>query len=142
MQHSARLPLHRSMAGALTNLVPTACSGYPPTPCPGRPAVNCSPLAAECLKELNETVAGSYVEEAPRSLVNSNPDFFRQFTLVIATQASPDGCLWCSFGCSACLLACLARLPLLRVMPCHAERCQAAAQHEQGAPCAHGAISC
>ena len=45
-------------------------------------------LTAECLKELNETVAGSYVEEAPRSLMNSNPDFFRQFTLVIATQAS------------------------------------------------------
>lgn len=44
--------------------------------------------AAECLKELNESVAGSYVEEAPRSLMNSNPDFFRQFTLVIATQAS------------------------------------------------------
>ncbi|PSC68884.1 NEDD8-activating enzyme E1 regulatory subunit [Micractinium conductrix] len=42
--------------------------------------------ATECLKELNESVAGSYVEETPRSLMNSNPDFFKQFTLVIATQ--------------------------------------------------------
>lgn len=31
-------------------------------------------------------MAGSYVEEAPRSLMNASPDFFRHFTLVIATQ--------------------------------------------------------
>ena len=43
-------------------------------------------LPAECLKELNETVGGSYVEEAPASLMASNPDFFKHFTLVIATQ--------------------------------------------------------
>jgi hypothetical protein len=35
---------------------------------------------------LNEAVGGSYVEESPRSLMNSNPDFFKPFTLVIATQ--------------------------------------------------------
>ncbi|KAL4419001.1 hypothetical protein ABPG77_000866 [Micractinium sp. CCAP 211/92] len=43
-------------------------------------------VATECLKELNESVAGSYVEESPRSLMNTNPDFFRHFSLVIATQ--------------------------------------------------------
>ena len=74
-------------------------------------------------------MAGSYVEEAPRSLMNSNPDFFRQFTLVIATQASRAGCLWCSVGFPPWLLACLARL-----VPCHPERCHAAARHECGAP--------
>lgn len=42
--------------------------------------------ATECLKELNESVGGSYVEESPGSLMNSNPDFFRRFTLVVATQ--------------------------------------------------------
>ncbi len=42
---------------------------------------------AECLKELNESVSGSYVDESPRSLMDTNPDFFKQFTLVLATQA-------------------------------------------------------
>lgn len=34
-------------------------------------------------------MAGSYVEESPRSLMNTNPDFFRHFNLVIATQVRP-----------------------------------------------------
>jgi amyloid beta precursor protein binding protein 1 len=42
----------------------------------------------ECLKELNETVKGSYVEEHPATLVSTNPDFFNTFDLVIATQLS------------------------------------------------------
>jgi hypothetical protein len=33
-------------------------------------------------------VAGSYVEEAPSSLITSNPDFFKQFTLVLASQVN------------------------------------------------------
>jgi len=40
----------------------------------------------ECLKELNETVKGSYVEEDPATLLSTNPDFFNSFDLVIATQ--------------------------------------------------------
>lgn len=40
----------------------------------------------ELLQELNETVAGSYVEESPEQLIETNPHFFGSFTLVIATQ--------------------------------------------------------
>ena len=38
------------------------------------------------LEELNEAVAGSFVEEAPETLLETNPDFFGAFALVIATQ--------------------------------------------------------
>ncbi len=41
---------------------------------------------AETLKELNEAVKGSSVDEAPEELIRSNPGFLKQFTLVIATQ--------------------------------------------------------
>ena len=41
---------------------------------------------AELLAELNEGVASSYVAEAPRSLMESNPAFFSDFQLVLATQ--------------------------------------------------------
>lgn len=44
----------------------------------------------ECLKELNETVTGSYVEESVDQLIGNNPDFFSNFDLVIATQL-PEG---------------------------------------------------
>lgn len=37
------------------------------------------------LRELNDSVDGKYVEEDPGNLVH-NPDFFKSFTLVIATQ--------------------------------------------------------
>ncbi len=40
----------------------------------------------ELLKELNEAVEGSFVEEAPSALLDASADFFRQFTLVVATQ--------------------------------------------------------
>ena len=43
-------------------------------------------VVTELLQELNESVAGSYVEEAPEMLLASNPSFFSDFTLVIATQ--------------------------------------------------------
>ncbi|KAK9798117.1 hypothetical protein WJX73_000766 [Symbiochloris irregularis] len=43
------------------------------------------------LEELNESVAGSFVEESPSTLLETNPDFFLSFTLVIATQMiEPD----------------------------------------------------
>lgn len=40
----------------------------------------------EALKELNEMVSGSYVENNPSDLMDSNPEFFSEFDLVIATQ--------------------------------------------------------
>ena len=42
----------------------------------------------ECLKELNETVTGSYVDEDPAALISVNPEFFNRFDLVLATQLS------------------------------------------------------
>ena len=56
-------------------------------------------MVTETLKELNESVAGSYVEEDPRSLIASNPAFFAQFDLVLASQA----------GGAACVLGCVWR---------------------------------
>jgi hypothetical protein len=40
-------------------------------------------------QELNENVTGNYVEEDPVALLDAKPDFFRIFTLVIATQVAP-----------------------------------------------------
>ncbi len=40
----------------------------------------------ELLLELNESVAGSYVEESPAQLVASNSSFFADFQLILATQ--------------------------------------------------------
>ena len=41
---------------------------------------------AALLKELNDSVSGSFVEEDPAQLLASHPAFFKAFTLVIATQ--------------------------------------------------------
>ena len=41
---------------------------------------------AALLKELNDSVAGAYVEEEPAQLLASDPAFFKEFSLVIATQ--------------------------------------------------------
>ncbi|KAG1368339.1 NEDD8-activating enzyme E1 regulatory subunit AXR1 [Cocos nucifera] len=38
------------------------------------------------LKELNDAVKAKFVEESPDNLIETNPSFFAQFTLVIATQ--------------------------------------------------------
>jgi amyloid beta precursor protein binding protein 1 len=43
-------------------------------------------IVTEFVKELNDSVAGSYVEEVPEALLETNPTFFSQFTVVIATQ--------------------------------------------------------
>lgn len=40
----------------------------------------------ELLKELNEAVTGSYVQESPNELIENQPSFFKSFDLVIATQ--------------------------------------------------------
>ena len=41
---------------------------------------------ARLLMELNEQVAGSFVEEEPAALLAANPAFFQAFDIVIATQ--------------------------------------------------------
>lgn len=45
---------------------------------------------AECvcafLQELNDAVKAKFIEEHPEELIETNPSFFSQFTLVIATQ--------------------------------------------------------
>lgn len=45
-------------------------------------------VVTELLQELNESVAGSYVEESPEVLIANSPQFFQGFDLVIATQVS------------------------------------------------------
>jgi amyloid beta precursor protein binding protein 1 len=48
---------------------------------------NRAAAVTELLLELNENVAGSYVEESPPHLLASNPRFFADFQLILATQA-------------------------------------------------------
>ena len=43
--------------------------------------------ATALLQELNDAVAGSFVDEAPDALLAANPRFLADFALVIATQA-------------------------------------------------------
>jgi amyloid beta precursor protein binding protein 1 len=38
------------------------------------------------LQELNDAVKAKFVEEYPDALIETNPSFFSQFTLVVATQ--------------------------------------------------------
>ncbi|ONM10892.1 NEDD8-activating enzyme E1 regulatory subunit AXR1 [Zea mays] len=38
------------------------------------------------LQELNDAVKAKFVEESPAHLIDTNPSFFSQFTVVIATQ--------------------------------------------------------
>ncbi|GFH27037.1 NEDD8-activating enzyme E1 regulatory subunit, partial [Haematococcus lacustris] len=45
-------------------------------------------VVTELVKELNDAVAGSYVEESPEQLLATNPQFIAEFTVVIATQPS------------------------------------------------------
>lgn len=45
-----------------------------------------SQTATEALKELNELVEGSFVEDNARNIIENNPEFFKSFSVVIATQ--------------------------------------------------------
>ncbi|GKV53779.1 hypothetical protein SLEP1_g60293, partial [Rubroshorea leprosula] len=38
------------------------------------------------LQELNDAVKAKFIEEHPETLIDTNPSFFSQFTLVVATQ--------------------------------------------------------
>ena len=42
-------------------------------------------------QELNDAVKAKFIEEYPETLIETNPSFFSQFTLVIATQVWIDG---------------------------------------------------
>lgn len=43
-------------------------------------------VVTDLLKEMNESVSGSYVEDTPEELLENNPNFLDGFDLVIATQ--------------------------------------------------------
>ncbi|KAL5972612.1 NEDD8-activating enzyme E1 regulatory subunit axr1 [Asimina triloba] len=45
------------------------------------------------LQELNDAVKAKFVEESPEALIETNPSFFNQFTLVIATQIQENSML-------------------------------------------------
>lgn len=45
------------------------------------------------LQELNDTVEAKFVDESAEALLSSNPEFFAQFTLVIATQMKEQSLL-------------------------------------------------
>ncbi|KAA8526509.1 hypothetical protein F0562_008288 [Nyssa sinensis] len=42
------------------------------------------------LQELNDAVKAKFIEENPEALIETNPSFFSQFTLVVATQLMED----------------------------------------------------
>ena len=69
----------------------------------------------ELLKELNDSVAGSYVEEEPDTLITTNPQFFAEFDLVIATQVS--------VGHSSSCTCHIARRPASIIFLCLGLRC-------------------
>lgn len=43
-------------------------------------------VATQLLLELNPEVKGDYVDEAIEELLQNNPDFFKNFTVVVATS--------------------------------------------------------
>lgn len=50
------------------------------------------------LQELNDAVKAKFIEEHPEALIQTNPSFFSQFTLVVATQ------VWSSDAIFRCFL--------------------------------------
>lgn len=66
----------------------------------GLPRAQC---VAGLLKELNESVSASFAEEVPAHLIVANPDFFKAFDVVIATQVSLQCCLWHASSLWRCL---------------------------------------
>ncbi|XVF03075.1 hypothetical protein REPUB_Repub04eG0229300 [Reevesia pubescens] len=42
------------------------------------------------LQELNDAVKAKFIEEYPQALIDTNPSFFSQFTLVVATQLKEE----------------------------------------------------
>ncbi|XP_027171118.1 NEDD8-activating enzyme E1 regulatory subunit AXR1-like [Coffea eugenioides] len=55
--------------------------------CVGQSKAKC---VCSFLQELNDAVKAKFIEEYPQALIESNPSFFSQFTLVVATQLVED----------------------------------------------------
>ncbi len=53
---------------------------------PGALGKSRAQTVTEAVKELNELVEGSFVEDNARNVIENNPDFFKPFSIVIATQ--------------------------------------------------------
>ena len=55
------------------------------------------------LQELNDAVKAKFVEETPATLIDTNPSFFSQFTVVIATQVCSSASFYelQKYDCSA-----------------------------------------
>lgn len=53
----------------------------------GRPR---AAVVAEGLREMNDSVSGSFLEESPEALLDRSPAFFKDFNLVLATQVGVD----------------------------------------------------
>ncbi|EEF38201.1 NEDD8-activating enzyme E1 regulatory subunit AXR1 [Ricinus communis] len=53
----------------------------------GQPKAKC---VCAFLQELNDAVKAKFIEEHPEALIETNPSFFSQFTLVVATQLVED----------------------------------------------------
>ncbi|KAL8233349.1 hypothetical protein R6Q57_003127 [Mikania cordata] len=53
----------------------------------GQPKAKC---VCAFLQELNDAVKAKFIEEHPVTLIETNPSFFSQFTLVVATQLVED----------------------------------------------------
>lgn len=51
--------------------------------CVGQSKAKC---VCSFLQELNDAVKAKFIEENPEELIKTNPAFFSQFTLVVATQ--------------------------------------------------------
>lgn len=43
-------------------------------------------VVTDLLKEMNDTVSGSFIEDAPEQVLEGEPEFLARFDLVIATQ--------------------------------------------------------
>jgi len=56
----------------------------------------------DLLKEMNDSVSGSYVEDTPEQLLESRPEFLAGYDLVIATQVGPRCCI-ADRQCVACM---------------------------------------
>lgn len=52
----------------------------------GRLGQSRAQAVTDLLKEMNDTVSGSYVEDTPEQLLESRPEFLGGYDLVIATQ--------------------------------------------------------
>eukprot|EP00889_Picochlorum_renovo_P005594 jgi/Picre1/32624/NNA_007970.t1 len=59
-------------------------------------------VVTECLRELNDHVDGSYVEESPRNLIANNPSFFDDYSIIIGTQLSEQDSIALDAICRRC----------------------------------------